>query len=168
MVIVKKVKKQNKRGMLLASEVLKMVLSVLAIGVLVYLLASLYYNNIEGKKKDEAIDLVSRMGEVIERIENLNNVTNESVDQIIPSEWSIFSFTESELKPNSCSGINCFCVCDEVWIDVFDRQVKECSEDGVCVIQENLMKFDAIEILDAGRTSILIYEYEGFIGVKKI
>lgn len=159
---------RNKKGMLLASEVLKMVLSVLAIGLLVYLLTSLYYNNIEGKKRDEAVQLVDRMKDVVSRIESSNNVTNESVDQILPSGWTIFSFTEAELKPNSCSGENCFCICDEVWVDIFDRQVKECGNDGVCVVKENLMEFENIEIEDAGETSVLIFEYEGFIGVREI
>lgn len=159
---------RDKRGMLLASEVLKMVLSVISIGILVYLLFSLYYNNIEGKKKDEAILLIDRISDIVERIETMNNVTNESITQIIPSGWSIFSFVDSDLKPNSCSGINCICICDEVWVDVFDRQIKECGNDGVCYVNSKFRKFDAIEIEDAGETSILIFEYEDFIGVKEI
>ena len=161
------INRKNRKGMLLASEVLKMVLSVISIGLLIYLLVSLYYNNVEGKKKDEASQLVERIKDIMERIESSNNVSSEVIGEIVPSGWYIFSYTGEELKPNSCSGNSCFCICDDVWVDVFDRQIKECGNDGVCSIRNNLIEFEDIEILDSGETSIEIYKDENFVGIRK-
>lgn len=128
----------NKRGMLLAEETLKMIIAVIAIGFLIFFLTSLYFTNINEKKQKQAEATLERVSEIIESAEN------GEVRAINPGGWYLFSFTELE-KPNSCAGKSCLCICDNV-VDIFDRQIKECSDDGRCLIIENLETFEEIEI----------------------
>jgi len=164
----------KKRGMLLASEVLKMVLGLIGIALLVYLLAALYFSNLDQKKLVQAEATMDRISEIVNEFQyNANYV--ENLEAVTPLKWTVFSYTGSELKPNQCVFENCICICDEVRenFGVFTaetRQEEECSEDGACLIVKNLEKFDNIYIqkLSKGATRIKVYMEGGLVKVKKI
>ena len=120
----------NKKGLLLASETLKIVLGVISIGLLLYLLSALYFSNVEGKEFEQAQATMDKISETIEGL--VSEGMNFNITDITPVGWILFSFVQGEVKPNSCVGEKCLCLCDKV-IDVFDRQIKECDNDGICL-----------------------------------
>ncbi len=159
----------RKKGMLLASETLKMVLAIISLGFLIYLLTAIYFSNVNDKKLIEADSVLERISNIIEH-SLLPEFTNEKVTEITPAGWYIFSFTEG-VKPNSCVDLSCFCICDSVWGIplVGNTQAEECDKDGACVIIQNLMEFDEIEIGEADNpTSIEIFKNGDWLGVKKV
>ena len=137
----------KKKGLLLAEETLKMIIALIAISFLIYFLTSLYFANANSQKLREAESTLSRISDVINNI----NLNAEAIDALNPSGWYLFSFTQDK-KPNACSGENCLCICDNVLVDsglfglISDRQIKECNQNGVCEIVENLEEFGEIEI----------------------
>jgi len=163
---------RNKKGFLLASQTLKIVLAVLGIALLTYLLFALYNagsNDQDLKKAKSAIEEISKI--VIELRVNASFVGG--MTDLTPNGWSIFSFVQSEVKPNICSGQDCLCICDEVysvWGLFKNRQQKECDKEGACLIIANLKKFDEIPIQENnnGFTSIDIKRDGKWIEVNKI
>jgi len=141
--------RRDKKGMLLASETLKIILAVISIGFLIFLLTSLYFSNIHSKKLTEATSTIKRVSEIVQRINN-GEVNEEEITTLSPAGWHFFSFTEED-KPNSCAGQDCLCICDKVYEVKFlgVTQSKECSDKGVCLIIQNLKDFSSFEIGDA-------------------
>ena len=137
---------QNKKGMLLAEETLKTVLAVIAIGFLIYFLVSLYFVNLNEQRQKQSEATLERISEIIESAE-----TQGEIRAITPEGWFLFSFVEN-VKPNSCAGKNCLCICENKWPVPFtseiERQAKECGDDGRCLIVKNLESFEEIEIED--------------------
>jgi len=159
-----------KKGMLLASETLKIIIGVICIGFLVYLLMSLYYSKIDGQNKEYAQSLIDRINAILPTLNS--EKPTESITDIKPAGWYIYSFVEGEKKPNQCIDKSCVCICDDVYEFEFlfsDKQIKECSENGVCQIVTNLMKFEPIEIVkhSKGATSIELFVQGNFVGVRK-
>jgi hypothetical protein len=136
---------KDKKGMLLASETLKIILAVISIGFLVYLLTAIYFNSGDTKKLEQAEATMERIDLILARF-NEANFSGEAVTDINPAGWKVFAFVENENKPNSCSGENCLCICENVVADYFDRQVQRCDDLGVCSIVPNLMEFEEIKI----------------------
>ncbi len=139
------------RGMLLATETVKMVLALISLVLLIYLLYSIYYSNLYEKEFVEAQATMDKIKELVEA-----SVTGE-ISAIGPKKWIIFSYLGDELKPNQCYGENCICICDEVIDDLVvikNRQVGECSSDGVCEVVPNLKYFGDIKIEEGGKTDI--------------
>lgn len=130
---------KNKKGTLLTEETLKIFISVIVLGILIYFLASLYFANTNEEKQKQAEEILGKISEFTESSE-----TNLLIAAVTPIGWSFFSFTEQK-KPNQCAGENCLCICDSV-IDVFDRQLNECSKVGRCAVIDSLQNFDEIEI----------------------
>lgn len=157
--------KMNKRGMLLASETLKIVVAAICIGFLIYLLASLYFSNAEVKAIEEAKSRVSEIKGIIDSFEE-GNLTGE-VYAMTPNDWGLFSFNQGEKKPNACAGVNCICFCEVVY-DVFDRQFGKCDDQNVCLVNERLLEFADIEFEDGGMTSIRVSQEGARIKVSKI
>jgi len=159
---------KNKKGMLLASETLKIILAVISIGFLVYLLAAIYFNSGDTKKLEQAEGTMERIENILERFDE-SNFSGENVNEINPSGWKVFAFVEDETKPNSCSGENCLCICENVVLDYLDRQVKRCDDLGVCTIIPNLMEFEDIKIGKASEpTSLFIGKNGVWVEVKEI
>lgn len=162
----------GKRGMLLASETLKLIIAMLCIGFLVYFLGALYFTSSGGQEKQVASDLMERIQEVFASLDAGNN-TEGNLSELTPEGWMIISYTEEDdVIPNVCVGKNCLCICDEVLVDasgILDRQVSECDESGVCEVTPNLMELPDIEIEGSGSfTSIRIYSQGSFVGVEEI
>lgn len=137
----------NKSGFLLAEETLKIIVSLIAIGFLVYLLASLYLTNVNGQKKAHADSNLGRITDVIKNV----NLAEEDVTQLSPAGWFLFSFVEE--KPNLCAGENCLCICDNIFLGL-GNQERKCNKEGVCEVVPNLESFGPIEIKSAGQTSV--------------
>jgi len=151
----------NHRGFLLGENVLKIVVAVICICFLIYFLVSLYFGKINGENRKQAEATLGRISEIIKN-------TQTSVEEYAPPNpkgWYLFSFVEGK-KPNSCTEKSCLCICDDV-IDFFDRQIKECDKDGVCLIVPNLKKFEAIQIKGGELTILSIKKQDGIVEIQK-
>lgn len=154
----------KKKGFLLAEETLKMILAVIAIGFLAFFLTSLYFNSVDNQNRIKAESSLERLKDVIMNEE----VSTEVVSDITPAGWNLFSFV-GEKKPNSCSGENCLCICDDV-IDtilfVTDRQIKECDGKGICEIVPELEDFGEIKI-ESPSVSVEVLKSESKIIIRE-
>lgn len=154
----------KKKGFLLAEETLKMILAVIAIGFLAFFLTSLYFNSVDNQNRIKAESSLERLKDVIMNEE----VSKEVVSDITPAGWNLFSFV-GEKKPNSCSGENCLCICDDV-IDtilfVTDRQIKECDGKGICEIVPELEDFGEIKI-ESPSVSVEVLKSESKIIIRE-
>ena len=90
----------NRRGMLLASETLKIILSVISLGLLAFLLFSLYYSGVQNKNEKAAEATLEQASQI------LSSLPGE-IYQITPAGWYFFGFVGEEKKPNQCIGGNC-------------------------------------------------------------
>lgn len=139
----------NKRGFLLAEETLKIVVAVIVIVFLVYFLVSIYMAKVNGDNLIQATSLLTDSEESFSVIfDNLEDGGSITKDVLEPRGWYLFGFTGDELKPNSCAGKNCLCICNDVLWEGFkgDAQQKKCDEKGVCLIEESLGDFEDIKI----------------------
>ena len=104
-------------------------------------------------------------------MERIINVVNDelaivaSVTDITPSGWNLISYV-GEKKPNSCAGQNCLCICENMWLEFYDRQLNECSEEGICEIIPALQDFGEIEI-SSPSVSIEIDKSKGVVEINK-
>jgi hypothetical protein len=162
----------NKKAELLAPETLKIIISIICIVLLVYLLVSIYYAT---TNKQDLAKAKSTMDEISKSIDKANqdNSYVGILTTLTPEDWVILSYTGNNKKPNQCTGQNCLCICDEVWVDnlyiIKDRQLNECSDDGICIIVKNLKDFGKIEIHEVSEpTSIKIFSENSLIGVQII
>ena len=137
----------NKKAMLLAEETLKMIIALIGISFLVYLLFSIYFSSVGGQKKQYADATLSRIMEIVENAES----EIEDIKDPTPFGWFLFGFVGDEKKPNPCSNKNCLCICYNIKINVFDRQIKECGNKGSCGIIENLRDFDDLKFVKGGQ-----------------
>lgn len=145
--------KSNKKGMLLASQVLKMVIALISIIILIGLLMSLYFAKTNAQKIKEATILLKgdTEGSLNLALKGVREGTIPEKDFSVkqPKGWYLHSFTGTEVKPNQCTGLNCLCLCDDVvglnvfnWASERKRQAKECDNDGVCLIIQDMVSFD--------------------------
>jgi type II secretory pathway pseudopilin PulG len=150
---------KNKNGFLLAEETLKIIIAVICIAVLAYLIISIYFSSLNSDKLKQAQETLTGSSQSIESAINrvLSSGKSESFYIANPQSWYLFSFTDQ--KPNSCGGKNCICICDKVTIFyTIEKQITECSDNGVCTSVEQLENFEPIEIKKSteGLTSILL------------
>ena len=162
---------RNKKGMLLAEETLKTVLAVIAIGILISFLVSLYFGNLKEAKQKAADATLERISEIIESSNEFGEV-----NAITPEGWFLFSFA-GQVNPNSCAGNSCTCICKQKIDIIFNlpltfeqRQAEECSDDGKCLIVKNLGAFEKIEIKDVedSPTSIKVSKVDEKIIIEEI
>ena len=132
---------KNKRGFLLAEETLKILIAVISIGFLIYFLTALYFAKINEQEKRQAEATLERISLIIQGANQI-----EQIHDPTPEGWTLFSFIGEAVKPNSCVGENCLCICDPVIINFANRQIKECDEDGFCKVVKNLENFEKIKI----------------------
>jgi len=144
----------NKKGMLLASETLKIVIAAICIGFLVYLLAAIYFASSDSKNIEEATGRLEEIKGIIEAFDS-GNLSGE-IYAMTPNGWGIFSFNQGEQKPNICAGLNCICFCDVAATDIFNGQFKNCNKENVCLANERFLEFEDIEFEDGGATNIKI------------
>jgi hypothetical protein len=139
---------KSRKGFLLGEETLKIVVALICIVVLIYFLAMLYYAKVDSAKLAQAKALLIDSSESIKaRINNLDSINPVEQHLINPKGWYLFSFANGGEKPNYCAGLNCLCICDKLSrVNFWKSQIEECGEDGVCLIEENLQKFNEIKI----------------------
>ena len=158
----------NRRGLLLASETLKIVIAVICIGFLIYFLTSLYFTNVKNKNFEKAEASLNLIESEVERISEGGEFREDGLNVPSPSGWYLWSFIED--KPLSCLNQNCLCICDDIlgsFLNGQERQRNKCQEEGICLIVENLKGFDKIKIERDG-TFVLIKEVENLIEVSEI
>lgn len=155
----------KKRGMLLTEETLKIVVAVIALGLLIYFLAGLYYSATGEKKARDARSTVAELSDVINGLSS----SSQEVFVLQPQKWILFSFTGEEKKPDSCIGENCLCICANVLVDLFDRQIKKCDKNGACLAVPNLQEFEDIKIepYQDTTTNVNVEELNGKIIISK-
>ena len=149
---------KNKKGFLLGEETLKIIIAVIGIIFLVFLLVSVYFSvtGAQDSKYAEASKIL--ISNEITRINNGGEYNSAGILIPNPAGWDILSFVGENKKPNFCTGQNCICLCRNILIDIFDRQIKECDGKGVCSVVSDLKSFDKIKIENSGT----------FISVQKI
>ena len=157
---------KDKKAMFLTEEVLKMVVAIIGLILLSYFLVSFFSSGAKEKKQRDATETISKISQIISSI----GVSGGNVSILQPQRWILFSFTEEEKKPNQCTGQNCICICNKVFVDLFDNQIKKCAKNGACLVISNLQEFEDIKIkpYNEEMTSINIRESEGKIQITKI
>lgn len=117
---------RNKRGFLLGEETVKMVVSLLVLGLLALLLFNLYQANFEDED----------LGQAEASLENLIrqvNMGNQEVFLYNPPGWELLSFNSN--KPALCSAWQeCLCICEG-----------DCDKRGICQ-ESTLNVINQIEI----------------------
>lgn len=151
---------KKKKGMLLASEVLKIVIGVICIAFLVYLLFSLYFANSTAQETQEAQSTIKRVGDIITSINN-GATASETIPNIDPVSWFVLGFVGTQQKPNLCAGGDCICICkgpSQFLFWTITPQIEQCDNSGVCTDVQNLKSFQSFEIKDvkSGGTTINI------------
>jgi hypothetical protein len=139
--------------------------------ILVYLLFSIYSASSKKQELAHAKNLINTISEII----GSSNVDFQVIPLITPEGWSIISYVDPKTKPNPCSGQNCLCICDSVseWLSILksteERQLNECSKNGICLTVKNLKDFEVIEIGSTSNpTSINVTKTNGLVEVKKV
>ena len=130
----------NKRAMLLAKTVVGIVIALIAIGILIYFLVSLYYNSVKDKELEQAKATLNRLVEEI-------NAGAEGFDVIsgIGNQWSLVSFPSKDKNSNACSSWEkCLCICREQ--NTFEAAtVPSCEKgEGICVENEYVVEEDSL------------------------
>lgn len=144
----------NKKGFLLASETLKIVIAVICIAFLIYFLVNLYFSNANTEKITEAQNNLDRIDDIVLSLEEGESTMQDIVN---PEGWHLFSFIEDE-KPNSCAGQNCLCICSN---SLIQKQEKKCDEDGVCLIVSDLVSDIDIKINGPNDLNVLLIKNQG-------
>ncbi len=149
----------NKRGFLLASETVKIVIAVICIVFLVYFLTALYFSKIAEEKGRQATSALIGSTESVKTLIDSAKTNKVSKTYFFqnPTGWYVFTFTGTEKKPNSCSNLNCICICEDV-IDYFDRQISYCDEQGACLIVADLEDRKIEEEIIAQKGMTISYE----------
>jgi hypothetical protein len=162
----------NSRGNMLTSEVLKIVVAVICIAFLVYFLSALYYSKVNTQKTIEARSSLDQVRLGIINMEQ-NSLTEFKIFDTSPIGWWVFGFVSPELKPNSCSGENCLCICKKsagLLGNNLEKQLTSCDEKGACELIENLQDFVEFKLDSSGGnfSGIKVKSVGGNIGVEKI
>jgi len=139
---------KNKNGFLLAEQTIKIIIALIAIVLLVFLLVNLYYSRVRAENQAAAINSLTGQNKIEDYIQVVNQGINvEPLEILRPKSWYLFSFTR-DIRPNSCVGQNCLCICDNVgsfhliksfYTDEIERQIEECDANGACLVVENLI-----------------------------
>ncbi len=160
----------NKKGFLLGSETLKIIIAVVCIIFLIALLFSLYYSVTGQEKVKQAQESKDKISLEIARVNNGGEFLEQGIHIPNPSDWFIMSFVGEDKKPNLCTGQNCLCICEGVFLGFdpfnFNLQIKKCDKEGACRVVSNLQKFDEIEIEKNG-VNVLITKTDSGIEVAK-
>ena len=165
-----KLRKINKNGFLLAEQVIKIVLGVIAVAFLVYLLTAVYFSKVNEQKKAEAVNSLegkTKLKEEIKRVHDGGVFNNQGISIHNPKGWYLFTFTGKNVKPNACAGVNCICICSNVWIGSpwkteMERQAEECDEDGACILTPELKNYDGeLEIKIETDTVVFVKKIQG-------
>lgn len=127
----------DKKGFLLAEEMLKIILAVIAIGFLAYLLFSLYQANKDTRDLEFAEASLDHLFQEI-------NAEASEVEIYNPKKWYINIWSLGS-EPRSCSNLEwnkCICICKR-------DNAEKCNDAGACL--ENVWEFSmsgSVRIID--------------------
>ena len=144
---------RNRRGdesTFLSVETLKILIAVICITGLIYLLAKIWYSSSGETDLNQAEASLNNI--IFAEIQRISDGGEENPKGILvpnPSGWYIIGFTE-DIKPNSCVGKKCICICDVYFFNTAKSQAEKCDSDGVCAVVEDLIAFDKVKIQGAG------------------
>jgi hypothetical protein len=149
----------NKKGFLLGEETLKIVLSVIAIGFLVFFLVSLYYSY----SSDKDLKLAeSSLEYLIDEI----NLGREEVEIYNPKGWGIISF-QSGSFPEECLSAgweSCICICNQP-AGAVKTYITSCNGGGTCLENDFAIKGESIlelpNVIEINSPLILTINHEG-------
>lgn len=113
---------KNKKGELTSTEITKIVLAVIGIGLLLYLSVSLYGIFLQKTKVEQAKVNLEKVFSII------NDLQEEQTKKFLiesPKDWDFIFFSRKEVLPLKCNGENCLCICNEP-----DKET--CDDKGVC------------------------------------
>jgi len=162
------IKKDKKGFELLGEETLKVLIAVICIGVLVYLLVSIYFSVSNSGKLGQAKGTLTGENGIIAVINSEEN--NLDFPLTSPAGWYLFGFTEWS-KPNLCLTEKCLCICAKTssFANALDKyaQIKECDKKGTCSVVSNLKESFEIKIAKGEITSISIINTENEIEIKE-
>ena len=153
--------KSDKRGNILPEETLKIIIAVIGIIFLVFLLTSVYFSLTGAQNLKYAVASGELIQNEIQRLNLGGNYSSEGILIPNPSGWNILSYTGNK-KPNSCSGEDCLCICKNILIDIFDRQLTECDKGGTCSVISGLNNFGKIKIGNSGTWLLIKKADNGF------
>ena len=142
--------KQNKKGStLLPEQTVKIIITLLVLGGLIFLLTSLYFSKVRTAKQEQAeAELKTGGNPLIKVIQNLSVGESKPFLLKTPTDWYLFGFSHTAQKgkqPAKCGLEKCLCICENVWGD--ERQIKYCQNYGVCINVPNLKTYiDELEI----------------------
>jgi hypothetical protein len=97
---------KGKKGFLLGEETIKILLALVGLGLLIFLLAKVYYGS-----QDKELEQAEAS---LERIVDAINSKAESVEIYNPDGWRIISWPYGNKIPNSCKSKkwdSCLCIC---------------------------------------------------------
>ena len=161
-----KLNMKNKKGELLVSETLKIIIAVICIGFLIYFLTSLYLGNKSSNDlefaKESLQQLAGGLNSNLNRIEIYN-----------PKGWVIGSWPYEDVIPNACSNVgwgNCLCICKDIGIlnkikPSIEKYSKKCDTIGTCLETEFTID-DTIKIKNVPLVLIIDYENKKIIEEK--
>lgn len=144
------IKIKSKKG-IIKEEVLKLLIAVIAIGLLMYLAWSLYSIFIIKSRTEQAR---AGLNEIMLEIENLEDGEMTYYNLITPSKWALFIWpikfgpTDEYLRPDLCIRNNwekCICICPVESINSGPQvHNAECSDGGFCEEFEGEIVVDSI------------------------
>ena len=155
---------KNKKGKLLVSETLKIVIAVICIGFLIYFLTSLYLGNKSSQDLEFAKESSQHLTEGLNS--NLNKIEIYNPKGWVIgswphyfSTWTLLGKKTEEGMPKSCSIFgwsNCVCICPK------DNPDK-CDEKGICIENEFIIEEGNIKIENLPLVLIIDYENKKII-----
>lgn len=166
---------KNKKAFLLAETTLKIVIALIAIGILIYFLVSLYYANVADKELEQAKATLNRLVEEINvgatEFEIYNLVTKLVGTGRVNIHWNdvwFLAFFETQF-PKSCPDSPCICICQDP--SIFPNEpIKACDKKGVCLHynQKVILENDKLEFLSEDSIiNLNILKQDGEIKITK-
>jgi hypothetical protein len=160
----------NRKATLLPEEVFKIILAAICIGFLIFLFVSLYFAATGGQNKKLAEASLRKLANETVRVNEGGTFDSQGILIPNPTGWYIFGFVGGNLKPNLCTGQNCFCICENVALNPFNwrdkAQLKKCDNVGSCAIVSNLKSFGKIKI-ESGGIALFVRKVGGEIEITK-
>jgi hypothetical protein len=156
--------KRGEGSTFLAVKVIKILIAVICLIGLIALVVNIWYaSSVDTNFKEAEASLNNKIYPEIQRVNSGESGNPEGLQIPSPSSWYIIGFTE-DVKPNSCVGQKCICICDVYFLDSIKSQAKKCDNGGVCKIVPELISFEKIKIERNG-IFISIKQTEDGIGV---
>lgn len=164
----------NKGGLFLTKRVISLLIAVIVVGILVYVLVSLFLLLNEGNE-------VKKAGEQLEKISVVIDIVREGgeenfVDIYPPSEWYLAGFPDYDFPYSAeCrTSQGCLCFCEDV--DCSEKEKKKCEGYNFDVqVEGNVRKSSGVYYSDVEGVlklgaieDLIVYEEGDIIKIKRV